>query len=434
MTYFPDMEKAWQDYTLWLNLMKERNTDTSEFEHATIEALTEWTQNVSSAVEETEHNPAESSNLEEIRRQRPDGPRRLKLSLTAPELEDKLLGAWLGRAAGCILGIPSEGMTKQQIKTACDNLALPYPLSSYWEMDPQNLSQEHLHYNTTPRKEFLKKNINHIGADDDLAYTILGLLILEKYAVDFSTSDVGKAWLQYLPIACTAEEVALNNLKNAIPANDCGALNNPFRDWIGADIRSDPWGYAAPGYPEKAAEFAYRDAYLSHRGTGIHGAMFFSAVIAAAFAVNDPIKALETGLAEIPRECRLAHTVNQTLQWCERDKNWDKTTERILEHFSGMSRVHTVNNAALTVAGLYYGGGDFEKTVTLTVMGGLDTDCTAATAGSIMGAFHGAKRLPAQWIEPLGDLVVTYLKGYPTFSSRDIAQRFARISSSVLNQ
>ena len=68
--------------------------------------------------------------------------------------------------------------------------------------------------------------------------------------------------------------------------------------WIGADIRSDPWGYAAPGYPEKAAEFAWRDATISHRRNGIYGAMYFSAAIAAAFATGDPVEALEAGLGD----------------------------------------------------------------------------------------------------------------------------------------
>ncbi len=63
--------------------------------------------------------------------------------------------------------------------------------------------------------------------------------------------------------------------------------NNPYCEWIGADIRSDGWAYAAPGWPELAAEFANRDARLSHRWNGIYGEMFFSAAISAAFATSD---------------------------------------------------------------------------------------------------------------------------------------------------
>jgi len=96
-----------------------------------------------------------------------------------------------------------------------------------------------------------------------------------------------------------------------------------------------------------------------------------------------------------------------------------------------MSIVHTLNNAALTVAGLFYGEKDFEKTITLTVMGGLDTDCTGATAGSIIGAILGAKKLPKKWISPLGNKVETYLKGKQYFKSDEIAKRFARIAKKM---
>ena len=241
-----------------------------------------------------------------------------------------------------------------------------------------------------------KGRIDKIGGDDDLIYTELGLLILEEYGPDFTPADVGAAWLKYLPMACTAEDIALKNLKKGMKPPATADKDNPYVDWIGADIRSDPWGYAAPGWPERAAEYAWRDAVVSHKATGIHGEMFFSAVIAAAFAVDDPIEAIKIGLTEIPKDCRTAEAVRSALAACRKDNDWDKTTDRILARYKGMSMAHTLNNAELTVAGLYYGEKDFGRTIALTVMGGEDTDCTGATAGSILGAVLGAKRLSGQ--------------------------------------
>jgi len=434
MSYFPNLDKEWNRYKQWLQLLKEWRGKTETFEGEAIRALKRWTESLRAQIERSKQLPNEPSTLQAIRDLRPKGPQRLVTQLNDIQLEDKLLGAWLGRAAGCILGIPSEGMTKNSIQVACKDLGLRYPLSDFWEQDPQLKNPEELHYFTTPRKNFLKANLKYIGADDDLTYTLLGLLILEEYGPDFRGEDVGEAWLKYLPMACTAEEVALANLKKGISASQSGAVDNPFGDWIGADIRSDSWGYAAPGWPEKAAEFAHRDAWISHRTTGIHGAMFFSATISAAFVVEDPIEALEIGLTEIPKDCRLAKTVKQTLRWCRKDQNWDRTTDRILKNYEGMSMAHTLNNAALTVAGLFYGQKNFEKTITLTVMGGLDTDCTGATAGSIIGTILGAKRLPQKWTVPLGNKVETYLKGKRFFKSERIARRFAHIARRVLDE
>jgi ADP-ribosylglycohydrolase len=309
---------------------------------------------------------------------------------------------------------------------------MKYPLGDYWTMDPKpQLGPGHLHYGTTPREKFLKGRISFIGADDDLTYTQLGLLILEEYGPDFTSADVGRAWLEYLPMACTAEHVALENLKKGLAPPKTAERDNPYFDWIGADIRSDPWGYAAPGWPEKAAEFAWRDAVVSHKMTGVHGEMFFSAAIAAAFAVDDPMAAVKIGLTEIPKDCRLARAVKAALKRCKRDADWEKTADAILSKYEGMSMAHTLNNTELTVAGLYYGGGDFTRTIALTVMGGVDTDCTGATAGSIMGAILGAKSLPKKLIEPLGDRVESYIKGKRKWRSSDIARRFTRVAAAL---
>lgn len=75
--------------------------------------------------------------------------------------------------------------------------------------------------------------------DDDITYTLLDLLILEAHGFDFTTADVGRMWIERLPCACTAEDVALRNLKAGIPAAEAADRDNPFCQWIGADIRAD---------------------------------------------------------------------------------------------------------------------------------------------------------------------------------------------------
>lgn len=432
MPYFPQMERSYSDFRHWLALLKERGGDTAPFETRARKLFDTMRRQAERAASRAPALAQEPSDLEGIHALRPRGPRRMVEGFEPAALHNKLLGAWLGRAAGCILGIPCEGMSKDQIRCAAQGMGMRYPLRDYWALDPKFRGDNSLHYGLTPRKRFLRDHITYVGTDDDLTYTLLGLLILEEYGLDFTTEDVGSAWLRWLPIACTAEHVALESLKKGVSAAECGSLGNPFCDWIGADIRSDPWGYAAPGCPEKAAELAYRDAYISHRATGIHGEMYFSAVIAAAFAVDDPVEALKIGLTEIPKSCRTADAVKETLRWCAKDRDWDATTDRILTKYAGMAGAHTLNNAALTVAGLYYGEGRLGKTIALTVMGGVDTDCTGATAGSIVGAILGAKRLPKKWVAPLGTRAESYINDHRWFRHEQVAKRFAKVAAQVL--
>jgi ADP-ribosylglycohydrolase len=432
MSYFKESERAFHYYLDWLSLRKEEGLKVGGEEKAVIKALQGATRRLERLSVPKALAAAEPTGLRAIRALRPRGPRRFKARLTEARLRDRMLGAWLGRAAGCTLGIPCEGMSKEGIRNAAGEFGMKYPLEYYWALDPKpQTGRRHLHYGVTPRNKFLAGQIDHIGADDDLIYTELGLLILEEFGPRFTPKDVGKAWLKYLPMACTAEEVALANLKKGLVPPRTAAKDNPYSDWIGADIRSDPWGYAAVGWPEKAAEFAWRDAVVSHKATGVHGEMFFSAVIAAAFAVDDPIEAILIGLTEIPRNCRTAKAVRSALAACRKDRSWEKTTARILAKYEGMSMAHTLNNAELVVAGLYYGRMDFGRTIALTVMGGVDTDCTGATAGSILGAVLGARRLPKKWVEPFGDRVESYIKGRRWWRTSDIVRRFVKVAKAV---
>ena len=73
--------------------------------------------------------------------------------------------------------------------------------------------------------------------------------------------------------------------------------------------------------------------------------------------------------------------------------------------------VHTNNNLAIVLIALLYGWPDYEKIACISVMQGMDTDCNGATAGSIIGAALGAKKLPEKWIKPLGGRLDTGVQG-----------------------
>jgi ADP-ribosylglycohydrolase len=171
---------------------------------------------------------------------------------------------------------------------------------------------------------------------------------------------------------------------------------------------------------------AYHDAYLSHRRNGIYGAMFFSAAISAAFAVDDPIKAIRIGLTEIPKECELARQIRWALRAGKQIKDYRQARPAVDARFQGMHRVHTINNACLTVFGLMIGDLDYTKTISQIVAMGMDNDCNAATAGSIVGAIIGGKRIPKHWHRPFKNTVHSYLKGRRTFKISALLKRFSK--------
>ena len=342
-------------------------------------------------------------------------------------LLDRVHGAWLGRIAGCMLGKPVEGWSRDQIAKYLEFIG-EYPLADYVPPAPENMPAD---VERRPHAGSARGLWDHAIADDDTNYTVIGLKIMEEKGPGFSTADVGQAWLRNLPYhhVCTAEKQAYMNLVNELSIGEVPMYLNPYREWIGAQIRADFWGYCAPGWPEKAAEFAWRDASLSHVKNGIYGEMMCAAMISAALATDDLREIIEAGLSEIPGHCRLAETVRDCLRWRDECSTWEEAFERLLATYYGKySWVHTNNNLAIVLIALLFGWPDYEKVACISVMQGMDTDCNGATAGSIVGAALGAKKMPEKWVKPLGGCLDTGVNGFMQPKIEDLAKRtIARI-------
>ncbi|MEM3479476.1 MAG: ADP-ribosylglycohydrolase family protein [Candidatus Bathyarchaeia archaeon] len=385
----------------------------------------------------------EPSDLPGIMAERPRKLEKISVRLSDEDLFDKIYGGWLGRCAGCLLGKPVEGFTRKQIEVWL-NIAGEYPLRDYFppisslpEEAPEWLRDRLLYIDRMFKKTgigVLRGQISRMARDDDIDYTIINLYILENYGMSFTAMNVGETWLHLLPYlqVYTAERAAYRNLVNGLQPPETATYMNPYREWIGAQIRADMWGYVAPGNPDLAASLAYRDASLSHVKNGIYGEMFVSAMISAAFTTSDIEEVVETGLSAIPGKSRLAEAVRDVLAWSKEYADWRDTWSRIFEKYGHYHPVHTINNAAIVVMGLLYGKGDYEKSITISVMGGLDTDCNGATTGSIMGVILGARNLPEKWIKPLNDTVESYVIGYNNSRIMHLANRTFKIAKKIL--
>lgn len=365
----------------------------------------------------------EPSDLEGIRARRPEGPRKVDVSLSEEELYDKVYGAWLGRCAGCLLGKPIEGYPREKL-TRFLRATGAYPLNEYFNFQHPDEVLEELGMDKR-LKSFDVSTIGKMPEDDDTNYTVIGLRVLQQYGFDFKPEDVAMIWLSNLPIlhTATAERVAYRNLCNLIGPPESATYRNPYREWIGAQIRADMWGYVTPGNPELGAEFAWRDACVSHVKNGIYGEMFVAAMLSMAYVTDDMETIIRAGLSEIPAKSRLAKAVLDVLEWWQEDSSdWEKALDKVYEKYGHYHPVHTINNALFVCVGLLYGELDFGKSIGISVGAGLDTDCNGATVGSIVGAILGAKALPQYWTAPLRDTIETGVHGYNLVPISRLAQ------------
>lgn len=366
----------------------------------------------------------EPSDLEGIRAQRPaNRPNLPALSLTPGELEDKVYGAWTGRATGCLLGKPVEGWRRPRMHGYLKDQDR-FPLEDFFRYHVASEVQEK--YALNPKSCFADL-VSAMPEDDDTNYTTTGLAIFKRYGANFTPVDVANFWLSDIPIThtCTAERVAYRNFCLLIPPPASASFRNPYREWIGAQIRADFFGYAAAGNPELAAEFAWRDASISHVKNGIYGEMWAAAMIAAAFVTDDIPTIIRAGLGQIPEKSRLTDAIESILEWHELEIDYDTTVYRIHELWNeerAHDWCHTISNAMIVATGLLWGEGDYAKTICRAVQPCFDTDCNGATTGSILGILHGRKALPENWVGVINDTLHTGVTGYHTVKLADITR------------
>lgn len=383
----------------------------------------------------------EPSDLQGIREARPTPVPLPRFYLADDEIRHKIEGAWLGRIAGCILGKPLEmGFGQDEIQAYLAG-ANALPLQDF--VPAQSRNGNVLRRDCVPS---MRGYVRYAQEDDDLNYMCLAIKLLERTGLNFSTLDVGMNWLQSIPFLWTwgPEHAVYLNLAIAVGEHhpleiDLEAITahlNPGTEWIGAQIRTDVYGYVCAGEPERAAELAWRDAYLSHRMSGIYGAMWVAAMNAAAFTLLDMEAIIQVGLAQIPARSRFGEAIRQTIDWYHADGDWRTTGRRIVEHFDRYGFAGSINNACCVAAALLYGWGDgttspadiYERTITTAVQLGYDTDCNGATAGSVAGLVLGASALPAKWTAPLNDTLRTCVAEFGQVSIADMARRTYALS------
>ncbi|QZY20440.1 ADP-ribosylglycohydrolase family protein [Streptomyces decoyicus] len=350
----------------------------------------------------------------------------------------RLEAAWLGRAAGCLLGKPVEKLPLSGVRALARSTG-NWPLAAYFTergLDPAVAARHP--WNRRSRATSLAENIDGMPEDDDLNYPLLGLLLLERHGHGFTTADVARLWLDELPAGriFTAERLAYRNLLDGIEPPHTARHRNPFREWIGAQIRADIFGWTHPGDPAAAAAEAWRDATLSHTANGVYGAMFTAAALAVAAAPGADVHgALRAGLAVVPARSRLARAVRCGIAAAHDEPTgtpagFATVVDRLHTAYGHHHWVHAVPNAALLAAALTHADGDFTGSICRAVSGGWDTDSNGATAGSLAGLLAGSpEALPARWTAPLRNRLATSVGGLDGIGFDALAARTAALSA-----
>jgi ADP-ribosylglycohydrolase len=351
------------------------------------------------------------------------------MQLSREDYRRKVLGCWMGKNIGGTLGAPVEWL--RQVND----------FSFY----SQDLGGEPL-------------------PNDDLDIQLLWLVALEERGLDLDARTLADYWCLYVTPHWSEYGTAKINMRSGLPPPLSGTMHNQYKDSCGAFIRSEIWACIAPGCPQTAVRYALQDAILDHGdGEGTWAEVFCAALESAAFVVGDLGELIEIGLSYIPEDCGVARAVRSAREAVAAGLSWRDARDEILRLHRGAPLFGAANrvspddrakgfhegrlgydapsNVALLVLALLVGGDDFGRAVTTAVNCGEDTDCTAATAGSIFGILHGIDAIPPRWIQPIGRTIKTaclnlgelgYFGGQLPRTVDELTDRTERVAMQVL--
>ena len=308
----------------------------------------------------------------------------------------KAEAAFLGSVLGCILGKPLEiNPSYAELKTAGEKIG-EWPVSDFIsEKFLQTLGRRHGSWTET-----IKEKIRYVAPDDDLNYSVMGMINLENYGLGLDYEGVKNTWLNHQcmnfvwgPERHITAWIAVNHLwENERQPDEYYRIwretFNPESEKCGAAIRADAYGYAFPGRPDLAAKYAFIDSSFTHQRTGCYSAMYIAAVISLLFTAENPVDAFEAALDFIPHRSRFYRITKTCLEYVKAASDFEDGYTRINQRYGQYSHCLVYQEIGTLANTLRFADNIWDG-VCKQVMQGNDTDSFGCTAGSMLGAFFG---------------------------------------------
>ena len=357
-------------------------------------------------------------------------------------LKDKTKAGFISSVMGCILGKPLE------IDPTYDELKKAGQACGQWPVDDY-ISEEFLQC-LGKRKRFwpttTKGNISFAEADDDINYSVLGMLILEKCGMDLDYSRIKDAWIEHIcmtyvygPERHLTAWAAINRLEGDNSGElfgtdsfckDWARIFNPGTEICGALIRADAYGFAFAGRPDLAAKYAYIDASFTHQRTGVYSAMYVAALIALMYTAKDPVTPFKDALKFVPQKSRFKKITENCIDMVEGSNDFEEAYYAINKKYGHYRSGHIYQEVGCMVNSFKYAR-DIWHGVCFQVMQGLDTDSFGCSIGSALGAYFGMEKINKPKLEVFNDTVRVTLASFFDNSITGIAERMAELTQSM---
>lgn len=329
-------------------------------------------------------------------------PRTADLVLSREAFGEKLEGFWLGQCIANWTGLTSEGLRKKA----------PFFTDEDWGIARSGSNE---HQKSRQIDFVLVEKGSAWGADDDTDIEYLYQSLLEESERSVLTPEQIRAgWLKHIKLEennflWVSNESALKLMaKGMLPPDTSLPENNPNYDMIDAQLTTELFGLLAPGRPDVALKMSH----LPIRVTAYRDAQWiaeFYVVMHALASRVDPDKPMDAQVMWLAEQARVRlpdgsyaakmyDFVKQSYDANPDKEDWEKTRDALYERYQaggGADGYHYDQwydagiNFGASLVSLFYGRGDFKRTVRIGTLCGWDSDNPTATWGGLLGFMLG---------------------------------------------
>lgn len=141
----------------------------------------------------------------------------------------------------------------------------------------------------------------------------------------------------------------------------------------------------------------------------VDGAVFVAGMVSLGFVETDPRVIVREATKLLHTESPYRQCLDEIIALADRGKSFEQIAQAVIDRWAAEypGTNNAVANGGIIALCVWFGDGDFLKTVNLAcrVSDYTDADCNAAGAAAVVGAMHGLKAIPKNLLEPLRDRI-----------------------------
>lgn len=291
----------------------------------------------------------------------------------------------------------------------------------------------------------LPRSVKYASVDDDWYYEMAAVRAFEKYGVNLTVQQLGKQWLEN---NCgtwgSSEQARLLMAQGIDPVLAGHPRYNKLWFSIGAQFSADVYGALAPGLPNVAAKMARQYGHINGYAEGVDGGVFIAGMVSLGFAESNPQTIVRKAAKLISLQSPYRQCIDMVISMADAGKSPKEIYNAVEDrwHIEYPATNNAVANGGIVATSLWFGQGDYLKTVNLAYGAAdfTDADCNAANAAAVIGAMHGTRGIPAKLVNQLNDRIKGEKMGPLTVtpavdeSISGLAKRTASVGNKILQK